>query len=121
MPQDISRYEANETVAVNMEQLTREVYEAMAAVIDSNPNREYAGRLMRVLAELSVAAVNYTDAVYGSYDYQDSLDDLFYLESKVDLATQTLSGYSKEYLVADEMSALRYYVQELLWQYRSKY
>lgn len=121
MPSDISVYESIEVVATNMEQLTRTVYDTMAGVIDSNPNREYADRLMRVLAELSYAASNYTDAVYQGEDYEETLNDLFYLEEQVNLATTTLSGYSKEYLVADEMASLRYYVQELLWQYHSKY
>jgi hypothetical protein len=40
------------------------------------------------------------------------------LEDKVDIAIRTLDGYSKEYLVQDEIQALDYYVEELLWQYQ---
>jgi hypothetical protein len=109
------------TVAVDMEGLTREVYEVMSQVTPSNPNREYAERLMRVLTELEWAAENYTDAVYNGYDYTDSLNELFYLESQIELAEYTLDGYSKEYLVDEEMRTLRYLVNELQWRYRQNY
>jgi hypothetical protein len=110
-----------ETVAVNMESVAREVYEQMNAVIASNPNAEYRTRLMNTLSDLIDATELYTDAVYDGSDYTDSLDELFYLESAVALATKTLDGYSKEYLVTDEMGSLRYYTQELLWQYNQAY
>lgn len=121
MPEVIVDYQSVELIAQNIEQLSRDVYQTMDSVINTNPNREYAARLMRVLGELADASENFTDAVYDSDDFSDSLNDLFFLETKVGLATQTLSGYSKEYLVTDEMRALRYYVEELLWQYRQKY
>jgi hypothetical protein len=107
-----------ETTATNMENLAREVYEVMDGVIHTNPNREYAERLMRVLGEMVDASENFTDTVYDREDYQETLYDLFYLEDKVDIAIRTLDGYSKEYLVQDEMQALEYYVEELLWQYQ---
>lgn len=114
-------YSSVETVALNLEHLTRDIYEEMARVASSNPNQDYAQRLMRVLAELVDASENFTDAVYDNDDYYDTLNDLFYLESKVDLAESTLDGYSKSYLVNEEMKALRYYVNELLWVYRYYY
>ena len=104
-----------------MEGVAREVYAQMAEVIVTNPNAEYRNRLMNVLADLIDATELYTDAVYSNTDYTDSLDELFYLESQVALATKTLDGYSKEYLVKDEMGSLRYYVSELLWQYNAAY
>jgi hypothetical protein len=106
-----------EEVATNIENLTREVYEVMDGVIHTNPNREYALRLMRVLGDLIDASENFTDTVYDREDYQETLYDLFYLEEKVDLAVRTLDGYSREYLVREEMNAIKYYVDELLWQY----
>ncbi len=104
--EDVPPVEALETTAVNMENLAREVYEVMDGVIHTNPNREYAERLMRVLGEMVDAAENFTDTVYDREDYQETLYDLFYLEEKVDFAIRTLDGYSKEYLVQDEMQAL---------------
>lgn len=118
---DIWSYLDIESVAVDMEGITRDVYETMSQVTPSNPNREYAERLMGVLADLEWAAENYTDAVYNGTDYVDSLDDLFYLESELTLTEQTLDGYSKQYLVDDQVRTLRYDVDQLLWQYRQNY
>jgi hypothetical protein len=115
---DVPAAETLEATAVNMENLAREVYEVMDGVIHTNPNREYAERLMRVLGEMVDASENFTDTVYDREDYQETLYDLFYLEEKVEIAIRTLYGYSKEYLVEDEMRALDYYVEELLWQYQ---
>jgi hypothetical protein len=108
-------------VVVNIEYLTRQIYDAMAQSSSYNPNREYADRLMRVLAQLQDAADNMVDQVYANDDYIDSLNDLFYLASVVALAESTLDGYSQAYRVNDEMHALRYYVDELLWVYREAY
>ncbi|HVK60940.1 MAG TPA: hypothetical protein VM432_05290 [Bdellovibrionales bacterium] len=110
-----------ESVAINMEHLSRDVYDQMADAVMSNPNREYADRLLRVLAEMEDAAENFNDAVNQGYDYSDSLNDLFYLEESIQNAERTLDGYSKAYLVDEEMRSMRYYVDELLWQYRQTY
>lgn len=112
------QYSNVENIATNLEYLSSEVYGVMADVVQTSPNKEYAQRLTRVLGQLADAAENLTDAVdEGSY-YEDSLYDLFHLEEQVNLATTTLSGYSQEYRVSEEMNALRYYVQELLYIYR---
>ncbi|MES2854463.1 MAG: hypothetical protein V4692_01315, partial [Bdellovibrionota bacterium] len=100
---------------------TRDIYDQIGQVIVTNPNSEYRHRLMRVLAEMEDAAENYADAVYAGYDYTDSLSDLFYLEDTVILAEKTLNGYSRSYIVEQEMKAMRYYVDELLWLYRQNY
>lgn len=118
---DTLSYADIETVATNMEGVAREVYAQMNAVIASNPNAEYRTRLMNTLGDLIDATEFFTDAVYAGTDYSDSLDELFYVESQVALAASTLDGYSKEYLVANEMGSLRYYTQELLWQYKASY
>jgi len=97
------------------------MYDQMDGVIDSNPNREYANRLMNTLADLVDASENYTDAVNAGTDWSDSLDELFYLEAEVNLARTTLNGYSKEYLVGDDETAMYEYVQELLWTYKANY
>lgn len=110
-----------QTVAINMEGITREIYEVMSQVTPSNPNREYAERLMRVLGDLAWASETFTDAVYNGYDYTESLNELFYLESQVDLTEWTLDGYSKAYLVDEEMRTMRYLVNELMWRYRQNY
>ncbi len=114
-------YEDVQNVALNLEAVSRDMYDQMDAVIDSNPNKEYASRLMNVLADLVDASENYTDAVQAGTDWSDSLDQLFYLEAEVKLAQTTLDGYSKEYLVKDDETALYEYVQELLWTYKANY
>jgi hypothetical protein len=109
-------------VAVNLQYLTRSIYDIMSATVGPNHyNQEYAQRMPRVLAQLADAADNFAEAVDRSYDYTDTLDDLFYLESMVDLAEQTLDGFQYSYYSADEMAQLRYYVNELLWVYRQGY
>lgn len=108
-------------VALNLEAVARDIYDQMDAVIDTNPNREYANRLMNVLADLVDASENYTDAVMAGTDWVDSLDQLFYLEAEVKLARTTLDGYSKEYLVRDDETAMNQYVQQLLWTYKANY
>ncbi|MES2854464.1 MAG: hypothetical protein V4692_01320 [Bdellovibrionota bacterium] len=110
-----------EAVAVNMEHLTRTIYDVMSDATRSNPNGEYVTRLLRVLTELEDASENFTDAVNDGYDYSDSLNDLFYLEEAVQLAERTLDGYSKAYMVDQEMGSMRFHVEELLWTYRQNY
>ena len=110
-----------ETVAIDLEGLTRTIYDVMAQVTPSNPNRAYAMRLMGVLADLEVASEGYTDALYNGTDYIDSLNELFYLDAELTLTEQTLDGYSKSYMVDQEMRSMRFYVNELLWQYRQNY
>ena len=109
------------TVALNIEGVTRDMYDQMDSVIDTNPNREYATRLMGVLADLVDASENYTDAVYAGNDFVDSLDQLFYMEQQMLLARKTLDGYSKETLVRDDQTALKLYINQLLWTYRQNY
>jgi hypothetical protein len=108
-------------VALNLEYVTRDMYDQIDAVIDSNPNAEYRTRLMNVLADLIDASENYTDSVNAGTDWVDSLDQLFYLEAEMKLARTTLNGYSKEYLVSDDETALNQYVEQLLWTYRANY
>lgn len=114
-------YSEIEVAAANLESLSRDVYDVMADVTPSNPNVEYANRLMRVLRDLNEAAITYNDAVLNNYDVTDSLNELFYLEEMISLTERTLDGYSKEYMVEPEMRSLRYYVGELLWAYRQQY
>ncbi|MFS4457791.1 hypothetical protein [Bdellovibrio sp. HCB2-146] len=109
------RYNQLENIADNLEYISRDVYETMDRVALYN---EYGMRLRRVLVGLIDAADNFNDSVNSRYDWNDSLSDLFYLESQLDLAEQTLSGYSQAYRVQDEMGSIRYYVNELLWTYR---
>lgn len=112
------QYSNVENIATNLEYVTSDVFSIMASVVQSSPNQEYKQRLTRVLGQMADAAENFTDAVdEGSY-YEDSLYDLFYLDEQVRLATTTLDGYSQEYRVTEQMNALRYYVQELLYIYR---
>lgn len=115
------QYSQLDLVSDNIEYLTRDVYSTMASASLSTPNREYAMRLMNVLGQLVDAAENYNDAVTGSYDWSDSLYDLFYLESSLSLAETTLDGYSQEYRVIEEIRSLRFYVDELMWTYRTNY
>ncbi|PIS10876.1 MAG: hypothetical protein COT73_06905 [Bdellovibrio sp. CG10_big_fil_rev_8_21_14_0_10_47_8] len=114
-------YQEIESVAVNLEYLSRQVYNTMSEAVYDNPNHEYAERMPRVLAELVDAAENFTDSVYDHTDYSDDIYDLFYLDSQLTLAETTLDGYSKSYLVDSQMRSLRYYVNELLWNYRINY
>lgn len=112
-------YFQTEQVAENIEYLTRGIYEELDAVAPTNT--EYGQRLRRVLYDLVDAAENYEDAVESTYDFSDTLYDLFYLEEMVGLTEQTLDGYSQAYRVSDDMAAIRYYVNELLWTYRQNY
>lgn len=110
-----------DVVSDNLEYLSRDVYNVMAPVSYSTPNQEYGYRLRDVLARLSNAAENFNDSVDRTYDWSDSLYDLFYLESVLSETEQTLSGYSQSYRVQSQISSMRYYVNELLWQYRNNY
>ena len=114
-------YEDIQNVALNLEGVTRDMYDQIDAVIDTNPNREYANRLLNVLADLIDASENYTDAVTAGTDWVDSLNQLFYLEAEMKLARLTLNGYSKEVLVRDDEAALNLYVEQLLWTYKANY
>lgn len=114
-------YQDVANVALNLESITRDMYDQMDAVIDANPNADYRTRLMNTLADLVDASENYSDAVANGSDFTDSLDQLFYLASEVKLAKSTLSGYSKENLVSDDEQALTEYVEELLYVYKANY
>jgi hypothetical protein len=107
------------TVAENLEQLSREVYDKMDAV--ASTQGEYGPRLRNVLAQLADAADNFSDNVRESTDWSDTLYDLFHLESSLVLAETALDGYSKSWVVEKEMKALRFYVEEMLWTYRQQY
>jgi Flp pilus assembly protein TadG len=106
------------TIATNLEYLTQEIYNTMSQAVAYNPNREYAYRLTNVLSQLVNASANYTSSVYNNSYYRNSIRDLFYLESILDVTESTLDGYSKAYLVDDQVRALRFYVNQLLWIYR---
>lgn len=122
MPSETSwSYAQLDVVSSDLENLSRDIYAQMAQVAYSTPNREYSARLMNVLGQLVDAAENYDDAVDNSYDWSDSLDDLFYLDNTLTTAEQTLDGYSQAYLVQNQMEALRYYVNQLLWTYHQNY
>lgn len=113
-----SYYDA-EVVARNLEGLTQEIYDTMDRV--SPIGTEYGQRLRRVLADLEDAADQLQDGIANSYDWEETIYDLFNLEAQVSLAEQTLDGYSRAYMVDDEMKAVRYYVDELLYTYRVNY
>lgn len=114
-------YSELDIISDNLEYLSRDVYTTMSQVAPLTPNREYAFRLMNVLGQLVNAAENYNDAVADSYDWSDSLYDLFNLDAALTTAETTLDGYSQAYRVDNEIRSLRYYVNELLWNYRQNY
>jgi hypothetical protein len=114
-------YESLQTVASDIEVLTEQIYDQMDAASAVTPNRVYVARLMNTLAELSDASADYSDAVLNGSDYTDSLNDLFYLDSSLSTVETTLSGYSEEQVVDNEVKTLRYYVNQLLWQYHENY
>ena len=107
------------TVAVNLEYMIRDVYATIDGIAPTDT--EYGQRVRQVLNRLVNSAENYTDAVNSSYDYSDTLYDLFYLNSSLKLAEKTLDGYSGEVQVDDQVKALRYYVNVLLFSYRQQY
>lgn len=112
------RYSEVEQIADNLEYLSRDVFDSMDRVALQN---EYGLRLRRVLVGLIDATENFNDSVGDRYDWSDTINDLFYLESQLDLAEQTLDGYSQAWRVQEEMGSLRYYVNELLWTYRQNF
>ncbi|HEX7673686.1 MAG TPA: hypothetical protein VF412_05920 [Bdellovibrio sp.] len=122
MPPETSwSYAQLDVVSSDLESLSRDIYTQMAKAAYINPNREYSARLMNVLGQLVDAAENYDDAIDNSYDWSDSLDDLFYLDNTLTMVEQTLNGYSQAYLVQNQLEALRYYVNQLLWTYHQNY
>jgi hypothetical protein len=106
-------------VSQNLELLTRTIYERMDEVTPAYT--EYGQRLRRVLIQLEAASFNLYSSVRNTYNWNDSLYELFYLEQSVSLAQTTLSGYSNAYRVDGEMAALNFYVAQLLWTYRVRY
>lgn len=106
-------------VAENLEYTARDIYQTLDAVAPTET--EYGQRLRRVLAQLIDATENYDDALDSADDISATLYDLFYLEDTVSLTEKTLDGYSQSYRVQEEMQAMRYYVNELLWNYRQQY
>ncbi|MNL10659.1 hypothetical protein D3C87_1314660 [compost metagenome] len=112
------RYSEVEQIADNLEYLSRDVFDSMDRVALQN---EYGLRLRRVLVGLIDATENFNDSVSDRYDWSDTITDLFYLEAQLDLAEQTLDGYSQAWRVQEEMGSLRYYVNELLWTYRQNF
>ena len=84
-------------------------------------NPAYRARLMDTLGSLIGATESFVDEVERSYDWSETIHDLFYVDEQLDLAEQTLSGFSQSYRVRNDMRLFRYYVDELLWQYRYHY
>jgi hypothetical protein len=110
-----------ELIAHNLEDISHRVYATMSHPSVPYANPSYRPRLMASLGELIGAAMNYVEAVEESYDWSGSLHDLFYLDERLSHAENTLSGFSQAYRVQNEMRLFRYYVNELLWQYRYYY
>lgn len=108
-------------VADNIQNLSQRIYNIMEPVAPTTRNQEYSARLMRVLFQLVDAAESFNDSVKMNASWSATLNNLFYLEDTVRLTETTLDGYSQEYRVSNEMRALRYYVDEMLWTYRQRY
>ncbi len=108
-------YSHVETVADNMEFLTRNLYETVAQYGSS------ADYVLPALEQLADAAENFDDAVNDNDDWTDSLNDLFYLEQMLDQAENNFGGQEAQFGVDSEMRSLRYYVNELLWTYRQNH
>lgn len=108
-------------VADNIQNLSQRIYNIMEPVAPTTRNQEYSARLMRVLFQLVDAAESFNDSVKMNASWSSTLNNLFYLEETVRLTETTLDGYSQEYRVSNEMRALRYYVDEMLWTYRQRY
>lgn len=110
-----------ELIAQNLEDLSFRIYSIMSHPEVPYLNPSYRPRLMDALLDLAGAAQNYSDAVSDSFDWSESLYDLFYLEDQLSTVESTLDGFSQSYRVAEEMRYFRYYVNELLWQYHYYY
>ncbi len=107
-------------VADNIEYLAQRIYDIMEPIAPTTRNQEYSARLMRVLYQLTDASSAFHISVQRYDQLSDTLYYLFYLEDTVSLTENTLDGYSQEYRVEDEMKAIRYYINELLWTYRQR-
>ena len=66
-------------------------------------------------------AENYDDRVDYHSDHPSTLNDLFLLESKLNETETQLLYTGKMYLVRSEVNAMKHYINELLWYYRSSY
>ena len=87
----------------------------------SSGDPDYQATLRDALSQLVAAAQNFSDAVQNGSDYSDSIYDLFYLDQMATRAREVLRGSPQAYMVEDQMNALRYTVDELLWNYRQNY
>jgi hypothetical protein len=110
-----------EYVAENLEDLANRIYDTMAHPGVPYANPAYRLRLMAALEGLAGATENYVDEVERSFHWSDTIHDLFYVDEQLELVERTLSGFSQSYRVQTEMRLFRYYVNELLWQYRYNY
>jgi hypothetical protein len=105
-----------EAVADNIEDLTQDIFNRMSR---ANPNMSYG--LRQTLADLADSAENFNDSVETRDDYNDTLYDLFYLDTKVNEAQNALRSDFYGNAVSNDMRALRYYVDEMLYTYRQNY
>lgn len=116
----LSYYEI-QIITDNLEDLARQIFAKMEAASYTTPNYEYNERLRRVLYEFYDATENLNESVETFEDYSETLYDLFYMEEVLTKLEYTLNGYSQAYRVQNEMQAFRFYVDELLWNYRQRY
>lgn len=123
MPYASGRWSEKEVarVSVNLEGLTKAIYDTMTIAVGKSTNAAYKTKLRKVMMEVVDAQENLTNTVYASGDLRTSLYDLLYLNSKINLLIKTLDGYSGASLVNNEMKALRYQVNEIMWSYRARY
>lgn len=97
------------------------MFEIMDRAVSSSSNAAYKVKLRQVMMELVDANENMTDLVFLNYPVKNQVYDLFYLNAKVNLAIQTLNGYSNASNVQDQMAVVRYYVSELMYVHRKSF
>ncbi len=110
-----------EIAAQNLENLSERIYDIMTDPGIRYVNPSYRVKLVKALSSLVGAAQDYTDSVSDSYDWYESMGDLFYLNQELNRTETVLRGFSQARRVEREMRYMRYYVNELLWQYRQNY
>lgn len=104
-----------EVIAVNLEYKSREAYVNLAQLQVSD---QLAPLLLSASARLTDAAIAYSDAVLSGSDTTDSLKNLFYLDSELAIVERELANVQMSDAALDDVQLLRFYVNELLLDYR---
>ncbi len=104
-------------MATNVENLAFQIYQV--AQVELQDQTDWNLETLSELYDVTTAAQNYLSAVNASSNvFVDTIDQLFSLEDLVNKAGARILCAPVSSKLRDNFSQLKYYVQELLWQYR---